>query len=179
MHSYYVDLKFFEDPDLSAHEQMQQTMQRLHTELLHLGGRIGISFPGWTQKTLGAHLRLHGSQRDLEDLMLSGWAPRLRLAMTISDVKQAPSDVPHVIVSRLGNYNIQSKARRMTKRHDLTFEEALACLLKKSTKAPYVNLKSSSTGQCFKLFIQQTPVEPIQGLYNMYGFGISASVPFF
>lgn len=53
--------------------------------------------------------------------------------------------------------------------------------VERQPELPYVQLRSASTGQTFRLFVLQGEVEeaPIDGDYNSYGLSMGGSVPWF
>jgi CRISPR-associated endonuclease Csy4 len=74
--------------------------------------------------------------------------------------------------------------RRLAKRKGLTDEEAKRAIplgAAERLNLPYVTIKSRSTGQDFRLFVDQMPPmdHAIFGSFNHYGLSATATVPWF
>jgi CRISPR-associated endonuclease Csy4 len=74
--------------------------------------------------------------------------------------------------------------RRQMKRHGWTEEEARARIadsVEQQLALPYLTLRSQSTGQHFRLFIDHLPCQPapVAGPFNAYGLSSTATIPWF
>ncbi|MGV2442369.1 type I-F CRISPR-associated endoribonuclease Cas6/Csy4, partial [Bacillus atrophaeus ATCC 9372] len=74
--------------------------------------------------------------------------------------------------------------RRFAKRHQLSEAEARERIPDSAAqmlKLPYLQLRSHSTGQHFRLFLQLGAAQehPIAGTFNSYGLSQSATLPWF
>ncbi len=131
---------------------------KLHRALFDLDANaIGVSFPlckhGVRARTLGGHLRLHGTQASLEQLMAASWLTGMRDHVSVSDVVAVPADAKHINVTRRQfNTGSPSRAKRYAKRHDVSENEArqiYAKVAERRIELPFVQINSRSTQQRF------------------------------
>lgn len=189
MTSHYLDIHLRPDPELAPHHLMDSLYGRLHRALAQRPQQdIGASFPGHDSRkpSPGTHLRLHGPEAALQELVASPWLHGLRDHLRVGAIEPVPPTTKHRRVSRAqAKSNVERLRRRAMKRHDLTAEQAAARLpasVEKRLPLPYVTLASRSTGQpSFPLFIQHGPVleTPVAGTFNTYGLSQHATVPWF
>lgn len=163
---------------------------KLHRALFDLeANNIGVSFPlrkhGVSARTLGGHLRLHGTQASLEQLMAITWLTGMRDHVSVSDVLAVPANAKHInVVRKQFNTGSPSRAKRYAKRHDISEEAARQIydkVAEKRIELPFVQINSRSTQQRFCLFIEHgKPQEKAEaGTFNHYGLSSNATVPWF
>jgi CRISPR-associated endonuclease Csy4 len=134
---------------------------------------------------MGGHLRLHGTQQRLEQLMQTDWLTGMRDHVALGNIKQAPEDARHLVVKRRQfNTGSESRAKRYAKRNNVSVEEARRIYQKLATRRielPFVQLSSRSTQERFCLFIEhgEPQAEPASGTFNHYGLSQYATVPWF
>lgn len=179
---HYIDLKIILDPCISESHVMNKLFSRLHIALVEQGtSEVGVSFPQ-AKKTLGSHLRLHGSKSLLEQLMSVAWIGKLEEYLSISLIKKIPSFAEPYIVKRIQTKsNAERMRRRSVKKGWLTQEEANQTINRevKST-LPYVEIQSHSTGKTFKLFVEQKLQNKWKpGKFSYYGLSNSTTIPWF
>lgn len=184
--NYYSDIRIRMTPEIKESVLMNQLFGDLHVSLVRLGdGKIGISFPSH-EKTLGSVLRLHGSQSDLEKLIREPWIEKGKDYFEASSVREVPSTVSsYRTVKRVQCKScVERLLRRSIKNGKLTLEEALRRREQaenKTVKNPYLILKSKSTGESFRLFIEHGEIvsSPVSGEFSTYGLSQKATIPWF
>ena len=163
---------------------------KLHRALFDLQATdVGVSFPahkhGVRARTLGEHLRLHGTQARLEQLMAADWLTGMRDHTHVSEMLTVPADAQHINVARKQfNTGSPSRARRYAKRHNITEDEArqiYAKVAERRIQLPFVQVSSRSTQQRFSLFIEHGKPTAVatQGTFSHYGLSTSTTVPWF
>lgn len=189
---YYQEIRLLPDAETSLYFLWSKVFAQVHLALATAsaegdGSQIGISFPGYSEKSLGNTLRIIAPEKEmLEALALESQCSRLADYVHLTSCRPIPE-------RRIQGYSIYSryqpdepvarKARRYVKRHaDVSYEEAVALLQqrKETYTLPYIMMKSYSSKQHFHLFIQKKSVEKEQdGKFNSYGLSATASVPEF
>ena len=181
----YIEIRLLPDPDFTASVLMNALFAKLHRALLEVShGEIGVSFPK-AQKTLEDIIRLHGSVSALQRLMEITWLKGLTDYINISAITPVPDNCQYRVVNR-----VQAKSsavrlyRRSVKKGWLTVEDAekkITGIKEQHIKQPFVQLKSHSSGQTFRLFIQQGKLlgSPQAGKFSDYGLSGEATIPWF
>lgn len=185
---HYVDIQVRPDPEFPAHQLMSALYAKLHRVLAAQGcTRVGVSFPGVDAQTpyLGTCLRLHAQKADLSALLESDWLTGMRDHVTLTLPTPVPGTVQHRAVRRVQVKSSPERLRRrLMRRHDLAEQEArqripdeVACF----ARLPFLQLRSTSTGQTFKLFIDHGLVQKdaVSGNFNAYGLSQEATIPWF
>lgn len=182
---HYIDIKILPNPHLSESVLMNELFSRLHTALVEHGNEeVGVSFP-CANHTLGSCLRLHGNQSSLGRLMMASWIGRLEEYISVSLVKEIPKSIEEYYTIK--RVQIKSSAERIRRRYVkkgwLTQEEADCKIqesIEKRSSLPYVIMKSQSTGQKFRLFIEQiSNQKPVNGKFSCYGLSDTTTIPWF
>lgn len=158
---------------------ISSVFSRVHMLLVERGdGGIGVSFPQ-ADKTPGPVLRLHGAPDALKDLLPQ--FSRFEDYCIISSPDQIPAKHLWYQVSRVQPKMSAAKARRLVSRGSLSAAEAGKVLNKSSPLSnPYVQMKSLSTGQPFRLFIDQRSTEiPPKSTQNFNTYGLGGVIPWF
>lgn len=188
---HYIDIRLRPDPEFPQAMLMRVLYNKLHRGLFDLNADdIGVSFPGHKlgvqARTLGEHLRLHGTRQRLEQLMGSEWLTGMRDHVALDDVQAAPEGARHIAVKRRQfNTGSESRAKRYAKRHGVSMEEArqiYAVLASRRIDLPFAKIGSRSTQQHFCLFVDhgKPQQDSVQGTFNHYGLSCrGATVPWF
>lgn len=187
---HYVDLKLRPDPEFSPPMLMNALFAKLHRALVSLSSeRIGVSFPGHEARAphLGVCLRLHGQRVDLETLMAQEWLHGMRdhLVLENATPRPVPAQSAHRTVQRVqADSNPERLRRRLMRRHNLSEDTARERIPDSAARwldLPYVQLRSTSTGQPFRLFIAHGPLQATAqpGIFSAYGLSPTATVPWF
>lgn len=181
---YYVDVTLLPCQEASDSFLMQVLFERLHKIFTSSQGEIGISFPSFG-KTLGNSLRLHGSDISLQRLMDTHWIEGVNDYVKVSFITKIPDVVTYRTVKRVQvKSNLERLMRRSIRKGWLTEEEAaikIATGTSQTLSLPFIYLRSQSTKQSFRLFIEHGPIvsEPVSGVFNSYGLSSGATIPWF
>lgn len=182
---HYLEVRVLADPEFTAQQLLDALFAKLHRALAQTAnGQVGVSFPD-AANTLGGTLRLHGSHTALSALQATLWLKGLRDYTHVSEILPVPADAVFRVVRRVQvKSNVERLRRRSVKKGWLTAEQAethLPACREQRTHLPFVQLKSLSSGQLFKLFIAQGPVQPtaISGEFSSYGLSATATIPWF
>ncbi|MGB4062001.1 MAG: type I-F CRISPR-associated endoribonuclease Cas6/Csy4 [Burkholderiaceae bacterium] len=184
--SHFVDIDVRPDEDFPSSQLMGALYARLHKGLVaHGKGDIGVSFPAHSDRWLGNRLRLHGSADALGQLMGQDWLKGMRDHLDMTPASPVPAQVQHRQVKRVQTQSSPERLRRrLMRRHNLTAEDAAQRIPDAAAQwadLPSVFVRSSSTGQAFRLFVCHGPLtpEPQGGGFSTYGLSLAASVPWF
>ena len=186
--NHYVDIELRPDPEFVANHLMSALYAKLHRALAaQASPAIGVSFPGVGGQALhlGTCLRLHGTEAALSGLLASNWLTGMRDHVTLSLPRRVPDTAQHRVVRRVQVKSSPERLRRrLMRRHNLSEQEArlripddIACF----TTLPFLQLRSTSTGQNFMLFIAHGPTQPdaVEGSFNAYGLSQKGTIPWF
>lgn len=184
---HYLDIRLLPDPEFAPQHLMNALFAGLHRILVQLGSDdIGISFPGLGEgrSGLGNHLRLHGSTTALQRLMEQPWLRGLRDHAQVGEVSAVPISATQGAVRRVqAKSSPERLRRRQMKRKGWSAEEARAAIPESAAetlKLPFLTIRSASTSQTFRLFIDQHPIDQARpGKFNAYGLSTTASLPRF
>ena len=183
--NYYIDIKVLPDQEFTPSLLMNALFAKFHRTLVEAGhGEIGVSFPQ-EQKTLGDKLRLHGSLSALQRLMDINWLKGLTDYTSVTAITPVPDNCQYRVVKRIqAKSSVERLYRRSVKKGWLTGEEAdtrMNAGKEQHLKHPFVQLKSHSSGQAFRLFIQQGKLlkSPQAGKFSDYGLSGDATIPWF
>lgn len=158
---HYLEIRVLPDPEFSSEMLMAALFAKLHRVLGARGqGDIGVSFPD-VNVMPGTHLRLHGSAQALQELEASTWRKGLTDYCQCSPVTPVPE---------IKGWLTEEQAI-----------ERLATQAEQRTDLPFLNMKSLSSQQQFKLFIRHGDLlkEPVKGEFSSYGLSATATIPWF
>ncbi len=185
---HYIDIRVRPDPELATPHVLNALAGKLHLALAGLKSEhIGISFPRFRadRPTLGDTLRLHGDRQSLEQLMTRQWLAGINDHVRLGELLPVPATAKYRVVVRKQTCSSAERIRRrQMKRHGWTDEEAKQRIpdsIEKRLSLPFLNLRSQSTGQPYRLFIDHLPCQdtPAPGVFNTYGLSAAATVPWF
>ena len=185
---HYVDLTLLPDPEIAQQHLMGALFSKLHRALVaQRSGSIGISFPAVQAERvwLGDCLRLHGEQATLTGLMTSNWLTGMRDHVHATAVLAVSPKARFRVVSRVqAKSNPERLRRRQMRRHGLDAAQALASVPDTAAERldlPYVQLRSQSTAQSFRLYIRHGELLETAAVGNFGAFGLStsATIPWF
>lgn len=186
---YYLDIRLLPDPEFPTHQLMDALFAKLHRCLSQLGSNdIGISFPeaGSKTKGLGACMRLHGTNMALQHLAAQPWLKGMREHVAGLEILPVPEAAGVQTVRRVqakGASDLRRLRRRRMARTGCTEAEALQATPDAAAellKLPFLTVRSSSSGQTFRIFVrQQTADEVVNSIFNAYGFSQTATLPRF
>lgn len=183
---HYLDIRLLPDPEFPAPMLLNALFAKLHRALVAEGSTdIAISFPDATASHLGRVMRLHGSATRLTEHMAQTWLGGMRDHLEITAVTPVPSTATSYLVRRVqAKSSAERLRRRYLKRHPETEASTVVELIpdrvERQLTLPHLRINSSSSGQQFLLFIQQTQASEAQaGEFNSYGLSSVATVPWF
>ncbi len=194
---HYVDIYLFSNPDVDLYFLWEKVYRQIHlgfVEMQKTNGKvtIGIALPEYDENTnkLGNTLRLLSKDKaTLENFNTKQRLNNLSDYVDITDVCHVPDNVSlfacyHRIQPKSNNARLVRLAKRKSNRDNITFDQALTALEKnkeQQIKAPYIPIKSQSTGEKFFLFIGciKTTSGTIETDFSTYGLSRKSSVPFF
>lgn len=185
---HYIDLRVRPDPEFSTSQLLNALAAKLHRALVTLNtDDIGVSFPHHQTNapSLGHTLRLHSSMPRLQELMRTNWLTGMTDHLIATEVRTIPTEVAHRVVRRVqAHSNVERVRRRQIKRHGWTTEEArqrIPDTAEQRLHLPWLTLRSVSTQQSFRLFIEHLPcqAEAMPGRFNAYGLSAAATIPWF
>ena len=185
---HYQEIHLLPDPEFVPPVLMNALFGKLHMALVESRGlNIGVSFPGMVQARpdLGKSLRLHGGASDLEQLLATGWLTGLRDYTTVGVITAVPTLVDYRVVRRVqAKSSPERLRRRWIKRKGVSQTQACLAIpdsVSETLTLPYVTIRSLSTGQTFRLFIEQRPLQThaVVGAFSRYGLSPVATVPWF
>jgi CRISPR-associated endonuclease Csy4 len=185
---HYVDIDLRRDPEFPSNQLLAALYAKLHRALVAMASNaIGVSFPGFDSKapSLGARLRLHGELEVLSKLLASDWLVGMRDHVALAQPAHVPDNAKH---RRVGRVQVKSSPDRMRRRlmlrQNIDEQAARQRIPDESarlTHLPFIQLRSASSGQTFRLFIEHGPVQPksVAGDFNAYGLSQRATIPWF
>jgi CRISPR-associated endonuclease Csy4 len=197
---FYLDITLLPDDAITLGFIWFKVYQQVHIALAENKvaeneSVIALSFPQYCAKDkefpLGNKIRLFApTQALLEKLAITIWLRRFTDYTHITSIKAVPDSLSeYACFSRKQcTTNLSRLARRRAKRHDETFEQALqhyASFEDEQTKLPFVNVKSLTKGDQFKLFIACNITKKTRiGTFTCYGLSLKgknnqATVPWF
>ncbi len=192
---FYLEITLLPNEEVDIHFLWAKLYAQLHLAFVEAatgqgGQTVGMSFPRYQadaqMRFLGHKSRLCApNTSDLEKLNLAQWLERLADYVHLSSIKPVPETIKgYAVFSRYRpRFNIDKVAERFAQHKNIGFESALAHCKTYKTPAkmlPFIQLKSQTNGQEFRLAIQQKVVEQGQaGVFNTYGLSQNATVPIF
>ncbi len=109
----------------------------------------------------------------------------MRDHVQLSELAPVPSGTQHrLVLRRQFKTNADRLRRRRMARKGETAEQAAAAIpdtVERKPHLPFAQLRSSSTGQPFCLFVEHGALQPeaVAGSFNTYGLSQGGSVPWF
>jgi len=196
---YYLDITLLPDSEITLGFIWFKVYQQVHIALVENkiaenSSAIALAFPQYGLSKdkaegfpLGNKLRLFApTQQHLDKLNIHHWLKRLSDHTHITSVKAVPENVSEYIYVKRKQCktNTSRLARRRAKRKGETFEQALQYFVSfndEQSKLPFINVKSLTTNEQFRLFIDQIKAdEQKDGEFNCYGLSKKgATLPWF
>jgi CRISPR-associated endonuclease Csy4 len=189
---YYIDIVLTPNKEDNLSFIWSKVYTQMHLALVEIksddGVEIGFSFPFYNNHEfpLGDTLRVFSSSKELlNTLNINHWLKKLEGFVYTGNINDVPSDVKEYVTFSRKQFksNISRLARRYAKRHDMSIEEALDVYKDANaqhTDLPFVYIKSLSTDQEMKIFIEKSvKTNPENGLFSTYGLSKTSTVPWF
>ena len=193
---YYLELTLLDCPEFSLYELWSQLYTQLHLALVEAKNQeqkvsVGFSFPQYRFNPekklgfLGTKLRLFAqTEEELNQLHIKKWLDRLTDYVHITSIREVPENIKGYAVykRKQPKTNAERLARHRAKRGDIDFDEALSRYqnVVTTTDLPFIQMKSLTSGQPFKLFIEKQPAEQSASqVFSTYGLSSESSIPEF
>lgn len=197
---FYIEITLLPGADIDLYYLWSKVYQQIHLSLVAMqdeNGKVpvGIALPEYNEKEyqLGSKLRLFASEESvLNELNIKAWIKNLHDYVHLTGIRAVPETVrSFAVYSRKQINRSQSKLKRIIKRKairdGISIEEAGKYLQNDSAskngqlKQPFINIKSLSTGERFRLFIEKEIVleNSINMEFNTYGLNKKSNVPEF
>lgn len=186
--SHYADIKLRPDPEFPTHQLMSALFGKLHRALVSLrADQLAASFPEYSEAptSLGTILRVIGPPTELDRLMAAEWLQGMRDHVALRAPASVPAGAEQRHLRRVQAKNSPERLRRrQIRRHGLTSAQAQERIPDSSAERlelPFVQLRSASTGQTFRIYVRLGPSLPnaVPGSFNAYGLSVDASIPWF
>lgn len=197
---YYQEITLIDQAEISSYFIWSKLYAQLHIALAESKDsknktNIGVSFPQYIfeEKTeekkakvnMGKKLRLFAqSGAELQTLDIKKWLDRLTDYVHITSIREVPENIKGYAIYKRKQVktNAERLARHRVKSGDISFDEALARYnnVVTATNLPYIQMKSLTSGQPFKLFIEKQPAEQSASqVFSTYGLSSESSIPEF
>ena len=162
----YIDITLLPSDDIGHHFLWEKVIQQVHIALVENRNAegdspFGVTFPEYhTEKhRLGRKLRIFAQEHAaMEKFGIPDWLSRLADYVHITSVRTVPDGVERFV--RFHRLQMKSSPerliRRAAKRQGITLGDAREQreeVKPRFTKAPYIWVKSLSSGERFRLFI--------------------------
>ena len=197
---YYQEITLIDQAEISSYFIWSKLYAQLHIALAESKDssektNIGVSFPQYifeekigekkAKVSMGKKLRLFAlNEADLVKLDIKKWLDRLTDYVHITSIREVPENIKSYAIfkRKQPKTNAERLARHRVKRGDISFDEALARYsnVVTVTNLPYIQMKSLTSVQPFKLFIEKQSSEKSAGqVFSTYGLSSESSVPEF
>ena len=185
---HHIDIYLRPDPEFPAHMLLSALHAKLHRALVQLNtNKLGVSFPGYSERPahLGSVMRIFGPATELAKLTANPWLAGMSDHVNVGELLPVPSTATHQKLTRVqAKSNPERLRRRHMKRHGLTEQQALERIPDSTAETlnlPFLVLRSTSTGQTFRMFLrlEKSEMETISEDFNAYGLSPTATTPWF
>lgn len=185
--NYYIELTLIPDAEISPFFLWSKLYTQIHLGLVEMldadkAVPIGISFPEYAKdRLLGQKLRLFAlDEATLIKFDVPKWLARLTDYVHCTTIRAVPQNR----VTGYASYQryrpkqtIEQRAQHQAERRKVSYEDALAHFKgykEDESNLPYIQLKSLSNGQSFRLIIVKKAVAPPQEKHRIFNsFGLS------
>ena len=189
----YIEITLLPGADVTLYFLWTKVYQQLHLALVeiqdaHHTVNIGVAFPEYDdeQHQLGCKLRvLAPSAKSLEAVKIEAWLARFSDYLHITKIRDIPDRVNgHACFKRIQPKSSNERlARRKAKREGVSRSAALTYFQTRKevySLAPFIRMKSHSTGRQYRLMIVRVDNEENQGAkFSTYGLSGVSTVPLF
>lgn len=183
----YIDITLQPDDEFPQHLLMDALIAKLHKALVAEGSNsIGISFPQWRDgdyPTLGNIARLHGAAAKLDSLMQRDWLRGMRDHAQWRAPQAAPTHHGYIQVERRKTKSVENMRKRAMRRHGYTLaqaEQRIPASAGEHLTLPFTTQYSGSTGQRYRIFINQRQVTAAgSGGFNAHALSTGSATPLF
>jgi CRISPR-associated endonuclease Csy4 len=183
----YIDMRLMSDEETKLNQVIEILFVCLHRLLVEMkSDSVAVVFPDYRADLghVGGRIRLIGPANKLEAISESLLGFGIKDNIKLSPIAEIPNGAKHRTFSRVQvKCNPERVRRRRMKRHGISAEEALIAIpdsMAKTNNYPFIQVKSSSTGQSFQMYFRVSEeLSPVDGVFNSYGLSSTATVPWF
>ncbi|WP_392565791.1 type I-F CRISPR-associated endoribonuclease Cas6/Csy4 [Utexia brackfieldae] len=193
---YYIEITLIKNTELTVNQLWTRLYTQVHLAFVeHKDSQghtpFGVAFPQYRYHqekklgSLGGKLRIFAvTESLLIDLNLTKWLAGLEDMIHYTGIKPVPQVTTFATYQRK-QYKTSAERlanHRLKHHNDMTFEQAVIYYTPrlKISDLPYIQLKSLTNQQMFKLFIKKSEVrEAVAGNFSSYGLSAAVSVPDF
>lgn len=188
MSSHYIDIHLLGDPEFEPTQLLEALFAKLHRALAALAMTdLAITLPGLDEAklVLGTQVRLIAPPDSLQALMATPWLSGMRDHVRVGEATPVPESAQHRSLRRVqAKSNPERLRRRLIKRHGITEAQARDRIPDNAVehlRLPSLAVRSTSTGQSFRLYLRLGPPQPTPqpGPFNAYGLSTTATAPWF
>jgi CRISPR-associated endonuclease Csy4 len=198
---YYQEITLIEQVEISPYFIWSKLYGQLHIAFVEIKkqnnqANIGASFPqyiyqknevGKSTIVLGTKLRLFAEiESTLQQFNIFKWLERLTDYVHISSIRLVPQEKVTAYVTfqrKQVKTNAERLARHRVKtRNDISFDDAVKLYQNRvtTTDLPFIQMKSLTSDQGFKLFIEKRiALKSSESKFNTYGLSSNSTVPEF
>jgi CRISPR-associated endonuclease Csy4 len=181
---FYQEITLLQSEEIGIYFLWEKLFTQLHLGFVKFKGSednssIGISFPEYHSRGLGKKIRLFAEKETLLSFNTELRLDRLSDYIHIKSIKAVPSDVKYYTSFHRFRFksNKDGLVRRYAKRHKLSLNEAskhYEDFERTDTLLPFIQMKSLSTGEKFKLHIaQSSSKEEVNQGFTCYGLSLT------
>jgi CRISPR-associated endonuclease Csy4 len=189
----YIDITLLPGPEIPLYFLWEKVYQQLHLALVENQEngkvKVGVAFPKYDgeKRHLGDKLRLLAADSEiLRKLNLETSLARLSDYIHITQIREVPGKIDgHAFFKRIQlKSNNERLIRRRAKRQGISYEQAASHFEGRKenySSAPFIHIKSHSTGKRYRLIIQreQAEIATSEAGFSTYGLSNRSSVPLF
>ncbi len=188
----YLDITLLPDAEANLGFLWQKVYQQVHialadNKIAENQSAIAVSFPKYGDKAfpLGDKIRLFAKDKlQLQKMDMGKWFNRLTDYTHITSIKDVPLTVNEYACFKRKQFksNLRKEAIRRARYKNESLETALAHFkhYQTETELPFINMKSLTKDEQFKLFIDCVITkESRQGSFNCYGLSSDGNIPWF
>jgi CRISPR-associated endonuclease Csy4 len=188
----YLEITLLPNEEIPLYFLWEKVYQQLHLAFVAIkdeSGKmaVGVSFPHYDEENhqLGKKLRLFAETEELlQRFDADKWLDALSDYVHLTRIKPVPEKIEkHGCFYRIQLKSQVNRAQRKSRRKNISVEKALHdydAYVEQRTKAPFINLKSASSRESFKLFIGYVEqVETSEKGFSCYGLSRQSTVPIF
>lgn len=182
---HYLDIQVEPDLEITAPALLNNLFAKFHRAMSqYCAGKIAVSFPLY-KASLGDTLRLHGSQPNLEQLMMQPWLKGLRDYTNVSAIMPVPKDIiGYRTVHRVQKKSPHNLRKRAVAKGRMTEQEALTKIpdsLQERLTLPFLQIQSLSSQQVMRIYVSHGEIqsEAVTGVFSSYGMSRTSTIPWF
>lgn len=152
--NYYLDIKLTELSKFTAMD-IKKVFQKFHTIVGKSEGSVAVSFPEWSDQSIGASIRFLGSEDQLQFISRSAWLNQNaeRGLLDVSRIKKVPESAT--------TYYRFFRNRGIEKQTPAFFEKVKRSYVRNNNEHLFNKLKLEET---IKMCVQETAQETVHAI---------------